>query len=275
MPIEYTISYDCPVKRALGGAEAFRTACTWRLLAKAAKKEAREQDLSFREVQVTHRFVTLDGLTEITEPLLNLMEEAEKLEAFAYHCEECPADVLSEGFGCLGTLGYPLSAEAEDWVHFCLEHRWPAWVLRAWLRFDEERDSDPARIALMRSRGEEFLEGSTAWGLTVRGELDDEEVALDLDADRVLAALFNTGSLSPADALMILGLFDVLDPEVDRDSEDRPTIEVAPDDGAEAAVFALDLYPESYDDPSTIDLKAFLAALFYAAGLGVDLVVEL
>ena len=79
MPIEYTISYDCPVKRALGGAEAFRTACTWRLLAKAAKKEAREQDLSFREVQVTHRFVTLDGLTEITEPLLNLMEEAEKL----------------------------------------------------------------------------------------------------------------------------------------------------------------------------------------------------
>lgn len=275
MPIEYIISHDCPVKRALEGETAFITACTWRMLAKAAKRQARDEDVNFGGVQVVHRFITLDGLTEISEPLTDLMRETEKLEALAYHCEDCPACALDETFGCFGTLAYPLSAEVEDWLHFVIDRPWPRRLLRAWRNFFDAQQADPARIAQLRSRGEEFLEGKGAWGLHVRPEDDEgDSDGLDINADEVLAALFAGGELGPVEALFLLDLLDALDDDVDEDGvEDRPILELELD--GETALFALDLYPESTDDPAIIDVKAFLAALFYSSALGVELHVAL
>jgi hypothetical protein len=271
--IEYVIGYDCKVKEAVGGGEDFVRSCTWRLLARTAKREARRKGLRFSEVEITHRFVTLDGVEGAVEPLSNLLDEAKKLEELTGPCADCPACVLEEILGCFGTLAYPLSAEAEAWLHDRITVEVEPWAARGWRNFWKENRADPARIALLRSKGDDFLEGKNAWGLTTLSG----GRPLTLNANELLAALFAAGSLKPTDGLMLLGLLGALDPEVDPEDEERPVVGVSEMEevGGPEETLAFDVYPEPYDDPSTCDLKAYLFSIFFAAALGVELQVSL
>jgi hypothetical protein len=270
--IEYVVARPCAVKDAVGGEEAFLRACTWRLMARTAKKEARKKNLRFEEVKLTHRIVTLDGVDQVVEPLSDILAEAAKFEEKTGPCSDCPACVLDEKAGCFGTLGYPISAEAEQWLYDRISEEVEPWAARGWREFWKAGRADPARIALLRSKGDDFLEGKGAWGLTATSG----GRPFTLNANELLAALFAAETLKPADGLMLLGLLGALDPDVDPDDEDRPVVGVSEsDEGETEEKLAFDIYPEPYDDPSTCDTKAYLFALFFAAALGVELHVSL
>ena len=272
MSIEYVVARPCAVKDSVGGDEAFLRACTWRLMARTAKREARKKNLRFEEVKLTHRIVTLDGVDEVVEPLSNLIEEAARFEEKTGPCADCPACVLDDTVGCFGTIGYPVTAEAEQWLYDRITGEVEPSVARGWRDFWKNGRADPSQIALLRSKGDDFLEGTSAWGLTAASG----GRPLTLNANEILAALFAAGSLAPADALMLLGLLGALDPDVDPEDEERPVIGVSETDNGETEEkLAFDLYPEPYDDPGICDLKAYLFALFFSAALGVELHVSL
>gem|GEM_PF-3550116 len=272
MSIEYVVARPCAVKDDIGGDEVFLRACTWRLMARTAKREARKKNLRFEEVKLTHRIVSLDGVDQVVEPLSDILDEVAKFEGLTGPCADCPACVLDDKAGCFGTLGYPVSAEAEQWLYDRISGEVEPWVARGWRDFWKGDRADPSRIALLRSKGDDFIEGKSAWGLTAASG----GRPLTLNANELLAALFAAGTLKPADGLMLLGLLGALDPDVDPEDEDRPVIGVSEtDEGEIEEKLAFDIYPEPYDDPSTCDLKAYLFALFFAAALGVELHVSL
>jgi hypothetical protein len=270
--IEYVVARPCAVKDALGGEEPFLRACTWRLMARTAKKEARKKKLRFEEVKLTHRIVSLDGVDEVVEPLSDILEEAAKFEEKTGPCADCPACVLDETAGCFGTLSYPITAEAEQWLYDRLSGEVETWAARGWREFWKARRADPSRIALLRSKGVDFIEGKGAWALSATSG----GRPFTLNADELLAALFAADSLVPADGLMLLGLLGALDPDVDPEDEERPVLGVSETDNGEIEEkLAFDLYPEPYDDTGICDLKAYLFTLFFAAALGVELHVSL
>lgn len=272
MSIEYVVTRPCAVKDSVGGEEAFLRACTWRLMARTAKREARKKRLRFEDVKLTHRIVTLDGVDQVVEPLSDILEAAARFDEKTGPCADCPACVLDDTAGCFGTVGYPVSAEAEQWLYDRISNEVEPWTARGWREFWKNCRADPAQIALLRSKGDDFLEGTSAWGLTA----NSGGRPFTLNANELLAALFAAGSLKTADALMLLGLLGALDTDVDPEDEDRPVIGVSETDTGEIEEkLAFDIYPEPYDDPSTCDLKTYLFALFFAAALGVELHVSL
>ncbi len=272
MSIEYVVARPCAVKDDIGGDAAFLRACTWRLMARAAKREAKKKNLRFEDIKLTHRILSLDGVDEVVEPLSDILEAAAKFEGLTGPCADCPACVLDETAGCFGTLGYPISAEAEQWLYDRVSSEVEAGAARGWREFWKADRADPSRIALLRSQGDDFIEGKSAWGLTTTAG----GRPLTLNANEILAALFAAGSLAPADGLMLLGFLGALDPDVDPEDEERPIIGVSTtEDGGTEEKLAFDLYPEPYDDPGICDLKAYLFALFFAAALGVELQVSL
>lgn len=272
MSIEYVIGYPCAVKDSVGGEDEFVRACTWRLLAKSAKREAKKKKLRFEDVKIIHRFITLDGVDQAVEPLSNLVGEARKLEKLTGPCADCRACVLDEVLGCFGTISYPISAEAEQWLYDRISGEVEPWAARGWRAFWKQDRADPARISLLRSKGDDFLEGKSAWGLTTVSE----GRPFTLNSGELLGAMFTAGGLKPTDGLMLLGLLDALDPDVDPEDEERPVIGVSEmDAGGPEETLAFDIYPEPYDDPSTCDLKAYLFSLFFTAALGVELRVSL
>lgn len=60
------------------------------------------------------RFQRPEGMTppEATEAV----EAGFELRPLAFHCNRCPANHLHRDFGCYGTISFPISGEAEDWL---------------------------------------------------------------------------------------------------------------------------------------------------------------
>ncbi len=265
MSINYAINHPCPVKETLGGDSEFLTICLYRELTRAAKRRARRKKLNYEEVTVSLSRITAEGIEEQEEPLVALLDRVKPLDDLMKHCDDCPACVLSEQFGCFDTLSWPISDEAEEWLHDRIPHELPEWVARGWRLFWKEGRADAALIGGLREKGREYLQAESAWTISVTSD----KRPVSFNANELLAALFGAGKLAVDEGLMLLGMLGILDSDVDEEDEERPVIET------EWGRFAFDLQPISVDDESTRNLKAYLFAVFFAALSEVDLQISL
>jgi hypothetical protein len=119
--IDYTLNYDCDVKRALGGPGGFEQAVKDHAHL-STMREIMEGDPTTKDALADH---TVHQLARIDEKGMQVYEKVtgrqvrergEVLLQYQAQCKECPANLSDVPAGCSPCIHYPISAAAEDWL---------------------------------------------------------------------------------------------------------------------------------------------------------------
>ncbi len=260
MAIHYEIQAGCRPRNELGE-EA---------LAELVRKQLRirliESDLASRGIRIDEattrlqeRVVRPDGvIAERTVSMEELREEVQPLDEYRESCDGCPACLAQEPFACFGTIDFPISALAEEWLLSCVGQEGSqsrTLLLEAAenyryggaTRFDEWR-----RLGLLERAQPLVLEGGGA------------------SSDTLLHQMFLVGEVSPNHGLGILLQLDALDTSDGRSGDEVVEMLlqlVATGDASDAPDLRFARLPVEGEDRSILQLKRYLYALYTAFGL--------
>ncbi len=115
MAIDYIIELDCPPKRVLSAdgilerlKERQRAAevIAW-FRAAGDKRPPAEMGFEFSHSASSEKQLII---------VQDLLDHAAALDEHAGHCQNCPANISGEAYGCMGFINYPISAQAEVWL---------------------------------------------------------------------------------------------------------------------------------------------------------------
>lgn len=271
MGIDYVVDYDCEPKRALG-LDHILELLKDRSRAVAALELLRKKGVPDRPLdQVEFEFVarTPEGdMAPRRVRVKEVLDKASALEEFAPACDDCPANNTGRAYGCVGSIGYPLSQVGEVWLLGRVQRGPGSDLLRALLK---ELALDGADIAKMRAAGTTFFEARIA---PQRGDLGFE-----LATDQLLEVIFCKGHLVPSHASIVLIALSAL--RLERPVPERGKLPpgsamlVGKDENGVETAQLFDIpAPSSRDDDTIRELKAFFRAMFLARGFGVRLLLD-
>ncbi len=195
----------------------------------------------------------------------DLLADAAALDQYASHCVGCPANRTGEAYGCIGTINYPISTQAEIWL------------------LEQLPDVSTPGLFLMMTRSIEELgytgQDARRWRqqqpsifFTSQDTLVREYATTAITSDMIFEMTFQVGAIQPSHAAMLLLFYGV----IPRDGLD-PDIIMALTRG-QVTDFT-DRFPflhrfEDGDDLTVKDLKRFLLALYLAYSLDVALLMD-
>ena len=223
MGIDYVVDLDCEPKRALS-VERLVSLVKGQSQAAAIIEMARRdgdqrppEQLSF-----TRMVLRPEGPVEQKISVGTLLNQVQELNAHAPHCEGCQANLPARPFGCYGSVAYPITARAEEWLMSQL----PADLKSAAGHLLRSAVTDlkfTGGMFLKMRPQEMFFESRTPikrkWGSWLSGWT--------LTSDQLLQMLFGLGNLQPAHCKMmsiILGLI----PTGDDSAPPKPNEQSAP-----------------------------------------------
>jgi hypothetical protein len=203
--IEYIVDLGCPPKDALS-VERIVALIKGQNQASAIIKMARNggdqrppEQLSF-----TRRVMRPEGPVEEKISVGALLDQAHELQPHARHCEGCNANLLRRPFGCYGSVSYPISTRAEEWLMSLLPDDLKGAAGHLLRSAVTDLKYDGGMFLNMRTQ-ETFFESRTPikrkWGSWFSGWT--------LTSDQLLQMLFGLGNLQPSHCKMmsiILGL---------------------------------------------------------------------
>jgi hypothetical protein len=271
MGIDYVVDYDCEPKQALG-LDHILDLLKDRSRALAALELLQRKGIGDMPIdQVEFEFVarTPEGdMAPRRVKVKSVLDKASALEEFAPACDDCPANNTGRAYGCVGSIGYPLSQVGEVWL-LGRVHRGPGSdLLKALLK---ELALDGSDIAKMRAAGGTFFEARVA--------PHRSDLGFELATDQLLEVIFCKGHLVPAHAAIVLIALSAL--RLERPVPDQAKLPpgsamlVGKDDKGLETAQLFDIPAPSQDDDDTIrELKAFFRALFLARGFGVKLLLD-
>jgi len=269
--IDYVVDYDCEPKRALG-LDHILELLKDRSRAVAALELLRKKDPDLGSIDgLEFEFVarTPDGdLAPRRVRVKEVLDRASALEEFAPACDKCPANNTGRAYGCVGSIGYPLSHLGEVWLLGRVQKGPGSELLQALLK---ELALDGSDISKMRRAGPTFFEARVA---PQRGDLGFE-----LATDQLLEVIFCKGHLVPSHAAIVLIALSAL--RIERPVPDHQKLPpgsamlVGKDEnGVETAQLYDIPAPNGKDDDTIKELKAFFRAMFLARGFGVRLLLD-
>lgn len=206
MAIDYAVSLDCDAKRHFGNGDAARGH-----LDILERLKARNRAAAFRE------FATQKGLPEV-EPVMTVQTvnehglaaqkqisvveldaQARPLDEHASACTGCPANFLSQPYGCFGAINYPVALAGETWL---LSRMQPPGTMGAQLCAEFMAEFKVTGEAIRRLREAGFYELKKAVSVPlIKGFLKNKS----LSADQLLETLFQAGgALLPGHCFGIL-----------------------------------------------------------------------
>ena len=198
-----------------------------------------------------------DGHEEVqTVVVQDLLNEIAELEPYAQYCQNCPANRATQPFGCFGYISYPISQQAELWLLKQLptpDEPLPFLLLSQTMR---DFNFNHQALAAMRASPGVFFES----GERFAKNLEDTQIT----ADQVFEMLFLQEQILPPHAALLLIFFRAIPRDMDAD-----TLMSLTEPGDHDVPFMLQ--PEANDDDSTVAIKIFFEALYYAYRLGVPL----
>ncbi len=271
MGIDYVVDYDCEPKKALG-LDHILDLLKDRSRALAALELLKNQGMSDVPIdQLEFEFVarTPDGdLAPRRVKVKTVLDRAAALEEFAPACDHCPANNTGRAYGCVGSIGYPLSHVGEVWLLGRVQRGPGSDLLKALMK---EITLDGSDIAKMRAAGETFFESRTA--------PQRSDLGFELATDQLLEVIFCKGHLVPSHAAIILIALSAL--RLERPVPDQAKLPpgsamlVGRDEHGHETAQLFDIPPPGERDDDTIrELKAFFRALFLARGFGVKLLLD-
>jgi hypothetical protein len=203
--IDYIVDLDCRPKQELS-VEKLVVLIKGQNQASAMIQIARRQgdQRPPEQLSFTRMVMRPEGNVEEKINVGTLLDQARELQAHAHHCQGCKANLLARPFGCYGSVSYPISARAEEWLMSLLPkdlHGPAGHLLRSAVTdlkytggmFLDMRPQEmffESRTPIKRRWGSWF----SAWTLT---------------SDQVLQMLFGLGNLQPSHCKMmsvILGM---------------------------------------------------------------------
>lgn len=271
MGIDYVVDYDCEPKQALG-LDRILELLKDRSRAIAALELLRKKgmaDLAIEQVEFEFVARTPEGdMAPRRVRVKDVLDKASALEEFAPACDDCPANNTGRAYGCVGSIGYPLSQDGEVWLLGRVQPGPGADLLKALLK---ELALTGADIAKMRAAGETFFEARVA---PHRADL-----GFQLATDQLLEVIFCKGHLVPAHAAIVLVALSAL--RLERPVPDQKKLPpgsamlVGKDEKGIETAQLFDIPPPREGDDDTVrELKAFFRALFLARGFGVKLLLD-
>jgi hypothetical protein len=194
MGADLVVHHPCAAKHALGDGDPLEGALRMVELVKAASRAravlARSPGKAPEDVTFTIVVQGPHGTQERQVSAAELLTQAAPLSEHAAGCDGCPANLRRTAYGCYGSVAYPITAEAEQWLVDRVE---PPNRLGGALLANAIADFgyDGAPMAEWRERG--VLGAPSA----VRGD--------GVDGDQLFQALFAVGpALEPFHCALVL-----------------------------------------------------------------------
>lgn len=142
-----------------------------------------------------------EGTARIRSLLTALRPENAGLDELGRHCEDCPARVIKEPFGCFGYFPYPVRASDEEWMMGRLQspNSAPGYMLMSAMN---ELGYDGAPIRAWRRRRDRTERKRAVKRTLVPGSLFRR--GLTISSDQVFQAILGSGNLEPAHCGVVL-----------------------------------------------------------------------
>jgi hypothetical protein len=205
MGIDYIVDLDCPAKQALTVEKMVALIKGQNQARTIIEVRRREGDQRPPEqLTFTRMVLRPEGPTKQEINVGTLLKQTQELQVHAHHCEGCKANLPGHPYGCYGSISYPISTRAEEWLMGLL----PAKLESAagHLLRSAVTDFKYTGGMFLNMRPQEMFFESRApvrrkWGAWLSGWT--------LTSDQLLQMLFGLGTLQPAHCKMmsiILGL---------------------------------------------------------------------
>ena len=203
MSIDYYATFPCKVREAVSNEDLLR-------MEKAKNRAVTVLEIMRNDPNVgrtkpesewTFKAIALgpDGPKETEIRIADALLEAAPLQELAVHCQNCPANLLSDDFGCGGAVHYPITAQAESWLLSRLPADLSTLAGQLLSKAIKDFNYDGACIDAARGR-KELYESTTAperkWG----GFFSKKTR---ITSSQILHMTFAVGSLESAHAKML------------------------------------------------------------------------
>ena len=272
MAIDYIIEYDCAPKRALS-ADGIRERLKERARAEEVIEWFRAAGDTREPAQMGFEFSHSTPGDPGDKQLIvvqDLLDHAAALDDYASHCASCPANQKGKAFGCMGFVGYPITARAETWL---LERLPVPDEPLVWLLLKQgiqKLGYDGASLRALRAAdGGVEAQARTYFELPIAPERRLGE--LRISGDQALEMIFGVGErIIPNHAGILLLFFGA----IDRDLEAEAIQSIASFDESIRESLPLEMdFPVNADE-CIREFSAFFHALYFAWQLNVSLYVD-
>lgn len=254
MAIEYYGSFPCKVRKSVSDQELLRMerarSRAQTALQRLASMPGHEDN---SQANLTVKIVVLgrEGEQVTQASIDDLLREAAPLDELAVSCTGCPANIRHADFGCGGSIHYPISARAEDWLLARLPEDLQSAAGMLLTHAATEFGFDGAVIDAVRDRRDFYAARAAAvreWERAPREKLR-------VTSSQILQMTFAAGSLQPAHAKLVALFLGFLNDHgfPSEDPDNRPL-------------------PE--DDPTITELKHFFACAALAGACDVPMMID-
>ena len=266
MGVDYIIHYDCQPKQALT-LEGMMGRLKGRERAQAIiqlyRDEGDHRPPSEMGFEMVRRLPDGSEETEIVV-VQTLLDAAQELVPWETYCANCPANHLGTSFGCVNTINYPLSAQAERWLLDQLPDNAHPLIFMLLQSAIREMRYIGHSAAKLRERAGVFFESEHA---AVR-----DLGAVQITADQVFEMLFLSGPIQPAHGSLLLQFFGGVSQDLDADV----MMQIA---NPPSAQWIADHIPFQHtiapgDDGSILTLKEFFRAMHVAYTVEASLLLD-
>jgi hypothetical protein len=252
MGVDYIIGYGCVPKEVFtsrGLLERVKAGERARTITEFYQLHGDDRPPEKMGFEMVYRNAEGEQETQLVQ-LDDLIVKRAELNDYEHHCAGCPANRAGEPFGCIGTVNYPISQQAEVWM------------------LDQLPTPDDPLAFLLLKQGPEL--GNT--GQRAEGLRDDHpgvffESAttlirrfpeMNVTGEQLFELFFLLGDIQPKRAVMILLFMGAITRALEAD--ELMNLTPATPDSAEKYPFLLK--HGINDDESTHDLIEFVRALY-------------
>jgi hypothetical protein len=117
MGVDYVVDLPCPVKSDLPTpklVDLIKSRNTANIVLTLERERGNENPSLATEVGYLRQ--TPAGGTMENISIQGLLDQSAPLQDYEHYCIGCPANALSKPFGCYGSIAYPISGLAEQWL---------------------------------------------------------------------------------------------------------------------------------------------------------------
>ena len=268
MAIDYIVNFDCKAKQEFG-ADGIIHLVKAKSRAEAILARFMDQGMSREDAMAAQFGVQTqmgNGETKLdTVSVGSLFKQAELLDDHREACLTCPAS-LSAAFGCYGSINYPISASAEEWLAKMAAKAIAAGMPNSILvRFILDQNVTGEHFGGMRKKGDfTYLEAEHPFEIEVE---QDQGLPLLIDTNQILDMFFAVGEMQEVHQQFLLffsGGLSIQDhaPDTSKIGIEYQVGVIQGEGNPRYWVFRM---PDNLnDDRSVRQIKAFLRAIFAA-----------
>ena len=279
MAIDYIINHACTAKDELGAEgiiHLVKSRARGQSLLDRFMKEGmtREEALHATFGMQVHY---ADGQNEMKRvSVAQLLREAELLQDHEAACKNCPVS-FQRPFGCYGSINYPLSEQADEWLAKMAAKAVPAGFPNAiLLKFIlDNRIEGQTFKGLRATDGQRYLQGE--YGMEVEIEDDVLGNAL-IDTDQLLEMFFAVGEMGDVHQQFLLFFSGGLTIQDLPPAQERIGVELQyallRDSKGTPRFWVYRMTDELTDDYTVKQFKAYLRSVFAAQSVGATLTVD-